>query len=255
MLPVRGATLSRLPCLPRQAISIHAPRAGSDQGSMESEMFREDFNPCSPCGERHSTSSSPGIPRRFQSMLPVRGATLGGQAALPGEQISIHAPRAGSDQPGPFYPRRPEISIHAPRAGSDKVPFSAEAGNHPFQSMLPVRGATPQGPLGRLHRRDFNPCSPCGERRLLIYKRGDEPQFQSMLPVRGATLQRILERQLRDISIHAPRAGSDHMQLSSSAASVVFQSMLPVRGATQPSGNSRCCITFQSMLPVRGATR
>ena len=34
---------------------------------------------------------------KFQSMLPVRGATKLNGVVLPGLVISIHAPRAGSD--------------------------------------------------------------------------------------------------------------------------------------------------------------
>ena len=44
-------------------------------------------------------------------------------AALRGESdriISIHAPRAGSDEDIDRRVARVEISIHAPRAGSDK---------------------------------------------------------------------------------------------------------------------------------------
>ena len=56
----------------------------------------------------------------FQSMLPVRGATLVGCSGRVGEHISIHAPRAGSDL-----------------TKLDLLEISIV-----FQSMLPVRGAT-----------------------------------------------------------------------------------------------------------------
>ena len=57
----------------------------------------------------------------FQSTLPVRGATYEPGDTLPASDISIHAPRAGSDQ----HPNQTTcciryISIHAPRAGSDQ---------------------------------------------------------------------------------------------------------------------------------------
>ena len=103
------------------------------------------------------------------------------------EDISIHAPRVGSDSPassaaipqGNFNPRSPcgerrigvsiqqmttLISIHAPRVGSDSLTGLCDRA-----------------------RRYFNPRSPCGERRC-------PPAL------RGARL---------DISIHAPRVGSD----------------------------------------------
>ena len=65
--------------------------------------------------ERAST-----VPRLFQSTLPVRGATrlLGRFVVF--EQISIHAPREGSDLGELLDAAGSQlISIHAPREGSD----------------------------------------------------------------------------------------------------------------------------------------
>ena len=56
-------------------ISIHAPRAGSDQGCTQSLCTAWYFNPRSPCGERRVGS------------VVITGVPF----------ISIHAPRAGSD--------------------------------------------------------------------------------------------------------------------------------------------------------------
>ena len=56
--------------------------------------------------------------------------------------ISIHAPRVGSDKNMCWSFLRREISIHAPRVGSD------------------LHLAVIMGNLA-----DFNPRSPCGERR------------------------------------------------------------------------------------------
>ena len=120
MLPVRGATV----------VDDDFPTAD------------EDFNPCSPCGERQERQYS----------------------VSPADEISIHAPRAGSDPHGQVEQPmgmgfqsmlpvrgatgealgdddREGISIHAPRAGSD------------MRSTTERRGLL-----------DFNPCSPCGER-------------------------------------------------------------------------------------------
>ena len=165
MLPVRGATLPVQIRQPVSGISIHAPRAGSDPppGARGSRWCnfnpcspcgerpsktpltapRWNFNPCSPCGERPTIFSQAALQfPEFQSMLPVRGAT-GAAPLQPGRaDISIHAPRAGSDQhigglfvqDTDFNPCSPcgerpwvvwavnsqqLISIHAPRAGSD----------------------------------------------------------------------------------------------------------------------------------------
>ena len=74
-LPVRGAT------------SVPAGR----------ECKPCDFNPRSPCGERHVRIRWRIVRNLFQSTLPVRGATnlISDLAGFP--EISIHAPRAGSD--------------------------------------------------------------------------------------------------------------------------------------------------------------
>mgnify|MGYP007084590853 CR=1 FL=1 len=55
----------------------------------------------------------------FQSTLPVRGATLTHHPLKLRQRISIHAPRAGSDENYFYVFGGKDISIHAPRAGSD----------------------------------------------------------------------------------------------------------------------------------------
>ena len=80
-------------------ISIHAPRAGSDPRYFPRPRSSfQNFNPCSPCGERLVPHRSNLAALIFQSMLPVRGATSISVASLSRIRISIHAPRAGSDR-------------------------------------------------------------------------------------------------------------------------------------------------------------
>ena len=85
---------SEQPC----TISIHAPRAGSDVQKQSCPRSGRYFNPRSPCGERQGPALGTGLqitisihapragsdkwpyhtrgcPKRFQSTLPVRGAT------------------------------------------------------------------------------------------------------------------------------------------------------------------------------------
>ena len=124
-------------------ISIHAPRAGSDDLVRSAPRVRVDFNPRSPCGERRLQHRRKGHAQRFQATLPVRGATVsvcqhfftifqfpstlpvrGATKTLYRRSleilISIHAPRAGSDRKLRFaYVVAARISIHAPCAGSD----------------------------------------------------------------------------------------------------------------------------------------
>ena len=169
-------------------ISIHAPRAGSD-----------DF-----CKLMHPWTST------FQSTLPVRGATIHEGCAGWNKVISIHAPRAGSDLSRPailqpldrnFNPRSPcgerlgcrkgcrmgcRISIHAPRAGSDER-HQADVQERTISIHAPRAGSDAAAAPRRNN---------CGI-------------FQSTLPVRGATSTAFSTAANGYISIHAPRAGSD----------------------------------------------
>ena len=74
------------------------PRVGSDNAVCYSESMFFDFNPRSPCGER------PQGQRRVVSQI---------------FDISIHAPRVGSDRDDGYSRDGEWISIHAPRVGSD----------------------------------------------------------------------------------------------------------------------------------------
>ena len=97
MLPVRGATDKGREGAGPLLISIHAPRAGSDLNTAFSRNLPFDFNPCSPCGERPDSGKACKPGKAFQSMLPVRGATFVMRSTFFISAISIHAPRAGSD--------------------------------------------------------------------------------------------------------------------------------------------------------------
>ena len=196
----------------RLAISIHAPRVGSDTSCLTRSQPLYDFNPRSPCGERRRP----------------------GDSDRAGKNISIHAPRVGSDQdfvikapaPAPFQstlpvwgatrcPRHPSgkhraISIHAPRVGSDNGSTGERNTSGRFQSTLPVWGATELDAVKEQLTKDFNPRSPCGERPLPGLHPCERRLFQSTLPVWGATAVIIPNDHQTHISIHAPRVGSDH---------------------------------------------
>ena len=98
----------------------------------------------------------------------------------------------------------------------------------PFQSTLPVRGATRVAPRLRRYSNHFNPRSPCGERR------------HHHSPYIGK----------RPISIHAPRAGSDLFVVFWKMCTFRFQSTLPVRGATRCRGtHAGCPVYFNPRSP------
>ena len=79
-----------------------------------------DFNPRSPYGERLGINAGSVPCGRFQSTLPLRGATDQDDKRNPKVSISIHAPLTGSDLSCLFHQPTP----------------------NQFQSTLPLRGAT-----------------------------------------------------------------------------------------------------------------
>ena len=73
------------------------PARGATQKVIPSVQVDADFNPRSPHGERHRARRRAVWAKAFQSTLPARGATLLLGEQVCGRQISIHAPRTGSD--------------------------------------------------------------------------------------------------------------------------------------------------------------
>ena len=163
-LPVWGATHPIFGEDLEVVISIHAPRVGSDAPRRWRGRFAGYFNPRSPCGERLCISSSTQPYLSFQSTLPVWGATLGYSSHLLVLLISIHAPRVGSDPDRREHQGARSISIHAPRVGSDEV--DAHALRFVPISIHAPRVGSDRGLLAVPDSRlNFNPRSPCGERR------------------------------------------------------------------------------------------
>ena len=257
------------------------------------------FNPRSPHGERRYRMILTGTPIQFQSTLPARGATWAESAnrkanqdfnprSPHGERRRLRLPRHA---PG-------NISIHAPRTGSDQVGAKVGASLFLFQSTLPARGAT-RAPLRRSRRcpfqstlpargatgfmgnpagflRHFNPRSPHGERRDPRMGSKLLCKFQSTLPARGATLAMARHDNRRDFNPRSPHGERPDAALRMAAA-MQFQSTLPARGATyyltpyvcgprisihaprtgsdkKDEKNVDAKEEFQSTLPARGAT-
>ena len=78
------------------------------------------FNPRSPHGERPLTPSISARKRVFQSTLPARGATA--SAAHPHSHINFNPRSPHGERLAQRLHRRVvgDISIHAPRTGSDR---------------------------------------------------------------------------------------------------------------------------------------
>ena len=169
-----------------------------------------DFNPRSPYGERRPNHPPPCAAQRFQSTLPLRGATSYGRSRKMTDKISIHAPLTGSDHnlspflfPGGISIHAPltgsdviekqnlahqiAISIHAPLTGSD-YSFKLERTHVPlFQSTLPLRGATGINALSADQQRLFQSTLPLRGATMFSFRIGVASIFQSTLPLRGAT--------------------------------------------------------------------
>ena len=234
-LPVRGATGIVLSPLPSATISIHAPRAGSDLDDAEGM----------------------GIVAKFQSTLPVRGATAARYYTL--AQPLYFNPRSPCGERRHIHKQlRPleGISIHAPRAGSDQTAEFITKYFDKFQSTLPVRGATCAYRPQFGNERYFNPRSPCGERRDVSLHLITEIAFQSTLPVRGAT-EKSLDgvAKLVEFQSTLPVRGATPPAQGGEADPSNFNPRSPC-GERPYRVLGRCGSLkgFQSTLPVRGAT-
>ena len=194
---------------------------------------------------------------RFLSTLPARGATIAHDHVLQLGQISIHAPREGSDpavcnpaaRGRDFYPRSPR--------GERQSPMTTFCSLVRFLSTLPARGATQQRPLW-YHRARFLSTLPArGATYGATSAEAIEYEFLSTLPARGATINAL---QALGTALHfyprSPRGERLPAFLSSRSLPGNFYPRSPrgerrqkimFRGADDP--------IFLSTLPARGATR
>ena len=191
------------------------------------------FNPRSPCGERHRARVATPQHRAFQSTLPVRGATQFHDVPQVPRMISIHAPRAGSDNAAnrmgcvdtDFNPRSP----------CGERPAQAGVIHRRFKDFNPRSpcGERPRPQAFRSRRRNFNPRSPCGERLAHTERDASGNEISIHAPRAGSDCRICLGVQLHCISIHAPRAGSDFSALWHKAPPCNFN-------PRSPCGERRC---------------
>ena len=193
--------------------------------------------------------------QRFQSTLPVGGATIHNLQRGRCDQFQSTLPVGGATSRAQFPGYLADISIHAPRGGSDgqkpecgffQLYFNPRS---PWGERLPACVCNSVFPY-------FNPRSPWGERLMIISRvildipisihapRGgsdtsftksfqNRARFQSTLPVGGATQKCHRSSGYHHISIHAPRGGSDVLSAPVRYSRRLFQSTLPVGGATR----------------------
>ena len=197
---------------PVSAISIHAPREGSDKP--------DDVEPieCTIISIHAPREGSDGLVntycenwKSFLSTLPARGAT----------RTKIQIVVVGGPH---FYPRSPRGERH----------FVTETATvlFPFLSTLPARGATsrsaplsgspyhfyPRSPRGERQWQGRHPCiplayfyprSPRGERRIASAGISSSTIISIHAPREGSDAAYYLNSVQYEISIHAPREGSD----------------------------------------------
>ena len=148
------------------------------------------------------------------------------------------------------------ISIHAPREGSDHRLWRGHRQLPQFLSTLPARGAT-RATLLLLFLRWISIHAP---------REGSDPGhiggMSSLPPISIHAPREGSDRHLRQngglgfkISIHAPREGSDESKPALAVVGALFLSTLPARGATRSNHSKSPSVLFLSTLPARGATR
>ena len=234
------------------------------------------------CFRRHGWPSHHEVcctspPTSAQALRPARGTTSSPDRAQAGEEVSIHAPRAGRDSPGD--PTEMRCSCFNPRA-----PRGARRPLRPelslilmFQSTRPARGATschaslaiavrcfnPRAPRGARHglqarsycRERFNPRAPRGARRYSIATVASALTFQSTRPRGARPIGITCFGTMHAFQSTRPARGATIVSACDVPVLLMFQSTRP-RGARRPRcerDTTRC--EFQSTRPARGATR
>ena len=119
-LPARGATREDHHHRPQGCISIHAPRTGSDILTFVVHAQKSNISIHAP---RTGSDKMANVMTRislFQSTLPARGATCSpGAGTSGGKHFNPRSPHGERLHNTPTPPAG-DISIHAPRTGSDR---------------------------------------------------------------------------------------------------------------------------------------
>ncbi len=233
-------------------ISIHAPRTGSDDAEVFAKRVIKHFNPRSPHGERRRVVYNVYKRTDFNPRSPHGERPGASRVRARGSDFNPRSPHGERLTWLSHYMLRPQISIHAPRTGSDwrashrrkryshfnpRSPHGERPSYHfsrftskIFQSTLPARGATcPRCRWGRPFH--FNPRSPHGERRKAAANRHVAGYFNPRSP-HGE--RRRLRAHCQRHSHFNPRSphGERRIQAQRGLRQGRFQSTLPARGAT-----------------------
>ena len=179
--------MAYIPCLRIEDFNPRSPCGERPAALSGGKGQRLHFNPRSPCGERLFPHTQSPSQCPFQSTLPVRGATVGSDITDFVAVISIHAPRAGSDDiPEGYVLVEDKFQSTLPVRGATFDGMEMNLCCNIFQSTLPVRGAT-RKPTSRRRRRVFQSTLPVRGATKTGRAAYMGVKFQSTLPVRGAT--------------------------------------------------------------------
>ena len=200
--------------------------------SESADTCAADFNPRSPRGERRPRFYHPLRAHQISIHAPREGSDLVRVGCRGGDIISIHAPREGSDglQAGSIGQSR-NFNPRSPR-GERHIDLNLRCDDLHISIHAPREGSDCNSRFPQTTFFDFNPRSPRGERLQRLPGARYAVRFQSTLPARGATLRIGAQKRLFVISIHAPREGSDWNAVELNRNHYGFQSTLPARGAT-----------------------
>ena len=169
-------------------ISIHAPRTGSDRNLQLIVTFFLQFQSTLPARGATAAGFAPCRTFVFQSTLPARGATVNATAAASRrKEFQSTLPARGATGKRDVIRRALEISIHAPRTGSDSSAIASVVIPITISIHAPRTGSDPRRAIWTRRRAYFNPRSPHGERPNILPTPANHRPFQSTLPARGAT--------------------------------------------------------------------
>ena len=194
----------------RLQISIHAPRTGSDVRKLKA-LTRDEF--------------------AFQSTLPARGATSTSRIYLLYWSFQSTLPARGAT-----------------------VSLDTLVGRDEFQSTLPARGATSWAEFAPRWWKHFNPRSPHGERRVGQRSRRAGGSISIHAPRTGS--DRVPRPAFMHQSNFNPRSphGERHYHLQGGLSQCHFNPRSPHGERLYRIPSTRHDILFQSTLPARGAT-
>ena len=166
------------------------PAWGATVGAGAGAGAGADFNPRSPRGERLPLPLVRFYRDIFQSTLPAWGATRVEGARTPSTvNFNPRSPRGERHRGWEDCTLQPEISIHAPRVGSDFLTRMQQTQQQIFQSTLPAWGATEAIGISTYAEEIFQSTLPAwGATMYARIAVLTDMIFQSTLPAWGATV-------------------------------------------------------------------